>query len=173
MMDISEVSQYSHKIHKIAIENKNTDSSCEYVTIKIHLEKEQNEVIRFSYEENSKWIEHQSNENDYFLRIPNITPSITYIYAHFLPADLYSYTEDQHIFSIYDFSDFFKDAPKEQFYGYSYPLQINSHGYEMLLGDDNKPLVRSLLDKSITRYKDPNYKQYDTINQSINQLTNK
>ena len=53
MMDISEVSQYSHKIHKIAIENKNTDSSCEYVTIKIHLEKEQNEVIRFSYEENS------------------------------------------------------------------------------------------------------------------------
>lgn len=173
MMDISQVSQYSHKIQKITIKNKNTNSSHEYVTIKVHLEKEQNEVIRFSYEENSKWIEHQSNENDYFLRIPNITPSTIYIYAHFLPADLYSYTEDQHIFSIYDFSDFFKDAPKEQFYGYRYPLQINSHGYEMLLGDDNKPLVRSLLDKSVTRYKDPNYKQYDTINQSINQLTNK
>ena len=106
-MDISEIKQYTHKIIKIKLTNNNTITTYEYVTIKIHLTKEQNETIRFSIEENSNWIEHQSYEDDYFLRIPNITPSVSYIYAHYFPADLYTYEEDTQIFSIYDFSDFF------------------------------------------------------------------
>ena len=165
-MELYEIKQYSHKIIEIKIENKNTKSSFSHVTVKIHLEKEQNETIRFSLDKNENFLEHQSNGNDYFLRIPNITPSITTIYAHFFPSELYHYTEDQNIFSIYDFSDFFKEAPKDQWYGNDYPLQINSYGYEMVLGDENKPLIRSLLNNSITKYKDPNYKNY--INTNIN-----
>ena len=74
-------------------------------------DKETNEIIRFSTTENPKpteWLEHQSAENDYFLRIPNVLDSVTHIYAHFFPATLYDYEEDTQIFSIYDFSDFIK-----------------------------------------------------------------
>lgn len=160
MMDISEIKNYTHKIIKIKVTNNNIITAYEYITIKIHLEKEQNETIRFSLEENGNWIEHQSYDDDYFLRIPNITPSVTYLYAHYFPADIYNYEEDTQIFSIYDFSDFFQEHPTDQWYNEEYPLQITSYGYEMMLGDDNKPYIRSLLDKSITKYKDPNYKQY-------------
>lgn len=168
MMDISEIKQYAHKIIKINITNTNKTTNYSYTTIKIHLEKEQNEVIRFSYEENSNWIEHQSKDNDYFLRIPNIVDSITHIYAHFFPADLYSYIEDSDLFSLYDFSDFFKENPTDPLYNERYPLQITSYGYEMMLGEENKPYIRSLLDKSITKYKDPNYKQYTVTDASSN-----
>ena len=170
MMDISEIKQYTHKIIKIKLTNNNTITTYEYVTIKIHLTKEQNETIRFSIEENSNWIEHQSYEDDYFLRIPNITPSVSYIYAHYFPADLYTYEEDTQIFSIYDFSDFFKEHPTDQWYNEEYPLQITSYGYEMMLGDENKPYIRSLLNKSVTQYKDPNYKQY-IIDDNVNDIS--
>ena len=78
MMDISEINKYSHKKMKIVIHNDNniTDNNDERykkVTIKIHIEKRQNEIIRFSttenVESNNDWIMHQSYGNDYFLRI--------------------------------------------------------------------------------------------------------
>lgn len=179
-MELSEIQQYSHKIIKIRILNTNTKTSYSHVTVKINFKevgKETNEVVRFSTTENpspSEWIEHQSSDNDFFLRIPNQTPSIQYVYAHFFPASLYDYTEDTQIFSIYDFSDFIKVGqldedgnpmyPVNKWNGTEYPLQITSYGYEMLLGNDNKPLIRSLLNGSVTRYKDPNYKNYITTN---------
>lgn len=163
MMNIQEISQYSHKIVKVDINNSNEKSSEDWVTVKIHLNKESNETIRFSVTKNPSsagWLEHQSFEDDYFLRIPNKLQSITEIYAHYFPISLYDYTEPQNIYSIYDFSDFIKDEATNQWDGRQYPLQITSYGYEMLLGTDNKPLIRSLLKDSHTRYKDPNYKNY-------------
>ena len=115
-MNLSDIQQYSHKIIKIDITNNNKKTSYNYTTIKINfgqLNKETNEIIRFSTTENPKpteWLEHQSAENDYFLRIPNVLDSVTHIYAHFFPATLYDYEEDTQIFSIYDFSDFIKNG---------------------------------------------------------------
>lgn len=173
MMELSEIQQYSHKIIKVSITNTNKKTSYDYVTAKIHLDRETNDTIRFSLTESPKadeWLAHQAFDNDYFLRIPNITPSVTEIYAHYFPSELYDYTEDEEIFSVYDFSDFIKDGqldeegnpqyPVNQWDGMEYPLQISSYGYEMLVSYDNKPLIRSLLKDSVTRYKDPNYKNY-------------
>ena len=183
MMELSQIQQYSHKIVKINVTNKNQKSSYDYVTIKIHLDRETNETIRFSLTKTptaSQWFEHQSFDGDYFLRIPNKlsdgkTPNITEIYAHYFPSDLYDYTEVDEIFSVYDFSDFIKDTQTNQWDGMEYPLQINSYGYEMLVGYDNKPLIRSLLTNSVTRYKDPNYKNYikTDFSKTISDMTEK
>lgn len=183
MMELSQIQQYSHKIIKVTISNKNQKSSYDYVTVKVHLDRETNETIRFSLTKTpapNEWFEHQSFDNDYFLRIPNKLSNgkedgITEIYAHYFPADLYDYTEANEIFSIYDFSDFIKDTQTNQWDGMEYPLQINSYGYEMLIGYDNKPLIRSLLTNSITRYKDPNYKNYikTDITKNISDMTEK
>lgn len=173
MMDLSEIQQYSHKIIKVSITNTNQKTSYDKVTVKVHLDRETNDTIRFSLTESptiDEWLPHQAFDNDYFLRIPNITPSVTEVYAHYFPSELYDYTEDEEIFSVYDFSDFIKNGqpdetnnpqyPVNQWDGMEYPLQITSYGYEMLVGYDNKPLIRSLLKNSVTRYKDPNYKNY-------------
>lgn len=123
MMDISEINKYSHKKMKIVIHNDNniTDNNDERykkVTIKIHIEKRQNEIIRFSTTENVKsnndWIMHQSYGNDYFLRIDNKPSSNTVIYAHFFPAELYNYTESTSIASRYNFADLFEENPTDQ-----------------------------------------------------------
>lgn len=164
-MDEWEILEYTHKIVKITLTNNNTIATYPKATIKIHLEKEQNETIRFSKVEKPQrghddWLEHQSNGDDYFLRVDSIPSVTTYIYAHFFPASLYNYVESQEIFSIYDFADFFKDNPTDKYFNEEYPLQIRSYGYEMMLGNENKPYIRSILDKSLTKYKDPNYKQY-------------
>lgn len=168
MMELSQIQQYSHKIIKVTISNSNTKSSYDYVTVKVHLDKNTNETIRFSLTKTptaGEWLDHQSFDGDYFLRIPNKLYNEedhgkTDIYAHFFPSELYDYTEIDEIFSVYDFSDFTKDIQTNQWDGMEYPLQINSYGYEMLIGYDNKPLIRSLLNNSVTRYKDPNYKNY-------------
>ena len=183
MMDLSEIKQYSHKIIKINITNNNSKSSYGEVTIKVHLEKETNETIRFSLTKNpspKEWINHQSIGDDYFLVIKNVlaqnnNPGITEIYAHYFPSELYDYTEDTEICSVYDFSDFTKDTTYNQWDGMEYPLQIKSYGYEMVLGYDNKPLIRSLLNNSVTRYKDPNYKNYikTNIQKNISDMTEK
>lgn len=162
-MELSEIKQYSHKIIKITVTNENNGSQYKYATIKVHLDKETDETIRFSTTESpteTEWLPHQSFDDDYFLRIPNITPSITTIYAHFFPSELYDYIENEQIFSIYDFEDFFKSDVTNQWDNNRYPLQIESYGYDMVLGTDNKPLIRSLLNNSVTNYKDPNYKNY-------------
>lgn len=178
MMELSQIKQYSHKIVKVTITNENDKSSYDYATVKVHLDKKTNETIRFSLTKTptpSEWIAHQSFDGDYFLRIPNITHSITEVYAHFFPSELYNYTETEEIFSIYDFSDFIKDTQTNQWDGMEYPLQIDSYGYEMLIGYDNKPLIRSLLNNSVTRYKDPNYKNYikTDVNKTISDMTEK
>ena len=74
MMELSQIQQYSHKIVKVTINNKNQKSSYDYVTVKVHLDRETNETIRFSLTKTPaphEWFEHQSFDNDYFLRIPN------------------------------------------------------------------------------------------------------
>ena len=164
-MELSQIQQYAHKIVKIIINNENTVSNYSYVTIKIHLDRDTNETVRFSLTKNPKpkeWIAHQNVDNDFFIRIPNTLSDITEIYAHYFPASLYDYTSSEEVCSVYDFTDFEKDKAYNQWDGMQYPLQIKSYGYEMLVGDDNKPLVRSLLTNSVSQYKDPNYKNYVT-----------
>lgn len=187
-MDIEEIKQYTHKIVKIDIRNSNKKSAETHVTIKVHLEKKSNETIRFSLTKNpsiSEWIEHQSLGNDYFLRIDNkayngkpdnVEYVSTYIYAHYFPASLYNYIEPHDIASVYNFADFIKDKRTNQWDGMEYPLQITSYGYEMLLGYENKPLIRSLLkDSNNIRYKNPNYKNYiqTDIEKNISDMTEK
>ena len=169
-MELFQIQQYSHKIEKIIITNENTKSNYKYVTIKIHLDRDTNETIRFSLTKNptaKEWLSHQSFDNDFFLRIPNITPSVTEVYAHFFPSNLYDYTESEEICSIYDFSDLAKDNAYNQWDGMQYPIQIQSNGYDMVIGNDNKPLIRSILNNSISQYKDPNYKNYTITSNPI------
>ena len=47
-MELSQIQQYSHKIVKVTINNKNQKSSYDYVTVKVHLDRETNETIRQS-----------------------------------------------------------------------------------------------------------------------------
>ena len=169
MMSILEINKYSHEITKIDIHNDNLisdndDPRYTMVTIKINIHKNQNEIIRFSTTIDGKnindWLPHQSNGNDYFLRIENKPNSIYTIYAHFFPAELYDYTENNNIVSIYDFADFFEENPTEQWSHQRYPIQIKSEGYDMTKCDFNKPLIRSRLNNSVDKYKNPNYKNY-------------
>lgn len=111
-MDLAEIIQYSHKIKKVNIKNDNTNSQYTHVVIKIAInDKQDNEVIRFSMQEYSDWINHQSNENDYFLRIPNRLESTITLFIHYFPVALYDYLEDQHIFSIYDWTEMVDQHP--------------------------------------------------------------
>lgn len=169
MMSILEINKYSHEITKINIHNDNLtsdndDPRYKMVTVKINIHKNQNETIRFSTTIDGKnindWLAHQSNGNDYFLRIRNEPNSICTIYAHFFPAELYDYTEDKSIVDIYNFSDLFEENPTEPWHNNRYPIQIKSEGYEMIRGSFNKPLIRSLLNNSVDKYKNPNYKNY-------------
>lgn len=163
-MNLNDIKQYPHKIKKILIDNANLYSINDYITIKISLNDVQDdETIRFSFQENEDFIHHQSLDNDYFIRIPNNLNQITTLYAHYFIRDLYEYEEEEQIYSIYPFEDLFKDNPiNEQ--GIPYKIQIKSNGYDMQLGDDGKPYIRSLLNNSVDRYKNPNYKQYYNTN---------
>ena len=146
-MTLEEIQQYSHRIVKITITNANTQSSYDFVTIKISgdtFDVHSDETVRFGLNKNpsgQEWLAHQESEDDYFLRIPNQLDSEMYIYAHIFPSSLYEYEDDQQIFSIYDFSDFTKNNPVDQWYKRPYDLQIRGHGYEMLLTEDKKPFV--------------------------------
>ena len=181
-MTLEEIQQYSHRIVKITITNANTQSSYDFVTIKISgdtFDVHSDETVRFGLNKNpsgQEWLAHQESEDDYFLRIPNQLDSEMYIYAHIFPSSLYEYEDDQQIFSIYDFSDFTKNNPVDQWYKRPYDLQIRGHGYEMLLTEDKKPLIRSLLKlKNTITYKDPNYKTYITSDktQGVSDMTEK
>lgn len=219
-MELDDIKQYSHKIKKIYINNKNKASQLDAVTIKISIkDKKDNEVIRFSTSENDGWLAHQSFDNDYFLEIPNRMESITVLYAHYFPSSLYDYIEDQNIFSVYDWSELIEEIPISQYHnesylindgevvidedtylingnilvyngneytipyegitiedkkyyirnnkliidGYTYYKTITSNQYDYILDDDNKLVVRSLLNNSINRFKDPNYKNYTKL----------
>ena len=103
-MDLAQIKEFNHKIKKINITNKNTDSIYDEVIVKIALDVPDDETVRFSLEYNDKYIHHQSINNDYFVRIPNKLRQITELYAHFFIADLYEYEESTEILAIYDLS---------------------------------------------------------------------
>ncbi|MBR3208636.1 MAG: hypothetical protein IKF82_00050 [Bacilli bacterium] len=110
-MDIYTVSQYIHRTKKIAITNKNLSSSYNMVLLKITLDKEDikdNETVRFSYQENSEWLEHQQFDNDFYCYIPNQVNQVYYIYAHFFPSSIYEYNDNEQIFSIYNFEELYE-----------------------------------------------------------------
>ena len=219
-MELDEIKQYSHKKKKIHITNKNKVSEYDTVIIKITLDdKKDNEIIRFSAEENSGWFMHQSKDDDYFIEIPNKRESVITIYAHYFPTVLYDFLEDQQIFSIYDFNELAETYPISQYHsqsyhidgdghaiidenrelkngnelyidgkkyiieyngtningvtyyirkdklildGYTYNKTINQDGYEYIV-DDDRLVVRSLLNNSIDRFKNPNYKNYTKL----------
>ena len=76
-MDLAQIKEFNHKIKKINITNKNTDSIYDEVIVKIALDVPDDEIVRFSLEYNDKYIHNQYINNDYFLRIPNKLHKIT------------------------------------------------------------------------------------------------
>jgi len=163
-MNLNDIKEYPHKIKKILITNPNLYSINDYITIKISLDDVQDdEVIRFSLKENDDFVHHQSIDDDYFIRIPNNLNTITTLYAHYFIYDLYQYEEIEEVYSIYPFQDLFEKNPINK-QGIPYKIQIESKGYDMQLGSDNKPYIRSLLNNSIDKYKNPNYKNYYNTN---------
>ena len=155
-MDFDTIKQYTHKIKKIHIKNTNRYSLRSRIVLKVSMNIKDTETVRFSLKENSEFIGHQQKDNDFFIRVPNNLvgydgkPTITTIYAHFFDKDLYQYEEHQQIFSEFDFSQ----------------LQTTSQSNYKLTTDTNTKtaIVRSLLNNSIDRYKNPNYKQYTQSN---------
>lgn len=96
-----------------------------------------------------------AESNDYYCYIPNNLNSITTLYAHFFPADLYDYdTELTNLISVFDFKELNEKAT------------INSNRYEHKITDDGKLTVQSTDEKSVTGYHDPNYKNYVETNNS-------
>lgn len=171
-MDLAQIKEFNHKIKKINITNKNTDSIYDEVIVKIALDVPDDETVRFSLEYNDKYIHHQSINNDYFVRIPNKLRQITELYAHFFIADLYEYEESTEILAIYDLSALGEDTTGT--YNDKPTLQISSHMYDMIIGDDKKPYIRSLLHGTNNDiYKNPNYKNYTNtdVQQTISDMT--
>lgn len=169
-MELSEIKQLTHKIVKINLKNENFYSIFDYITQKITLTNvRDDEVIRFSLEENSNFIQHQSFNNDYYIIIPNNLNSITEIYVHYFPSDLYEYEEDENISFNFDFTQLLQAEDGCTYItaadGHQYPVVKTGTGYTMEAGDKKGSLiVRSLLDKSIDGYKNPNYKDVTATN---------
>ena len=177
-MNLSEVIAYQHKIKKIAVNNKNVRSAFTEVVAKFTIDSADNETVRFSLEKNDHFLVHQQIDNDYYCRIPNNLSDITYIYVHFLPSDLYDYTEDDVIFSIYNFAEIFEEHPTSSYYinsttneGEPYDIQVTRRRYEHSLDDEGRLIVRSTDSKSVTEYNDPNYKNYTTDDGLGNNMT--
>ena len=81
-MDLAQIKEFNHKIKKINITNKNTDSIYDEVIVKIALDVPDDETVRFSLEYNDKYIHHQSINNDYFVEYQNYeTPSGIWYYG--------------------------------------------------------------------------------------------
>lgn len=167
-MDLSEISQYPHKIYKIDITNNNKTEESFYdkVTIKITLEKGPKEIIRFSKQRNSEWIDHKSSGDDYFLLIDNIE-GVTVIYAHFFMVDLYEYEEpDIDVLYKYSLEELYNDIQANNI-----DVHYSSYKYDTILTEDKKIRIQSRLDNSIDskndprydNHKNPNYKNYNNI----------
>lgn len=158
-MELDEIKQYSHKILQININNKNNVSKSAYneAALKITIETLDNEVIRFSKQVNDGFINHQHHGNDYYLMIDNVQ-GLTVLYAHFFMKDLYDYEEQSNdLFFSYDFNNL-TDAH----------LTSESNSEYTLEHIDDKIRVKSVLDKSVTGDKDPNYKAYTDIEENNN-----
>ena len=93
-----------------------------------------------------------TSTNDYYCRIPNKLNDVSYIYAHFLPKDLYTYENEVMDFvSFYDFKDIFENA------------SISKNRYENSIDDKGRLVVQSTDSQSVDGYHNPNYKQYTDI----------
>ena len=178
LLELNDVIKYQHKIKKIAVTNNNTRSIFNEVVLKISIECEDNEIIRFSLEKDNHFLVHQRIEDDYYCRIPNNLKDVTYIYAHFLPSDLYDYDEDDVIFSIYNFQEMFEENPTSHYHidnitglGEPYNITINKNRYEEQLDEEGRLIVRSTDSKSVTGYNDPNYKNYTNDDGLGNNMT--
>lgn len=151
-MDFDVIKRYTHKIKKINVKNTNRYSLRSRIVLKVHMEIKDTETVRFSLKENSDYIGHQQQGNDFFMRVPNNLvgidgkPTITTIYAHFFDKDLYQYKKHQQIFSEFDLSTL---------------ETTDMHNYQVMTDYINKTVsVASLLDNSIDDIKNPNYKEY-------------
>ena len=181
-MDLQTIKQYSHRIDKILITNENLHSLYSEVIFKVNLDDkyiEDDEIVRFSLDPNDNFVQHQRFDNDYYFRVPNILKknpddeSIMYVYAHYFPSDLYDYDEDAQIFSIYDFRELQEEDPKDHYYGESYEVQMDKEKYEWHVDEEGRLVVQSLLQNSVNKYNDPNYKNYIKDNGSGINMTEK
>jgi len=169
-MELSEVKQLTHKIIKINITNKNYHSSYSYITRQIVLsDVSDEEVVRFSLEENSNFIQHQcddENRNIFYVVIPNKVNSTISLYAHYFPAELYEYEEDKNIYWSFNFQDLLTENPLNDS-GHKYPIieTDESTGYRKEAGyKDGSIQLKSILPDSIDGYKNPNYKNFTKTN---------
>ena len=204
-MNIQNLLNSNHKVKKIKIHNNNTYSLMSEIIIKITLNDiGDSDTVRFTY--NDELLPHQSIDNDYFVRIPNILNKDIDIYAHYFSSDLYEYEESTEIFSIYDFRelyDFLQKDVKEglagtnSYYCYNcgyfensivlnnqnipicnscgstnvlvyndeYTIQAdydNNRTYDYSIDEIGRLTVQSKLQDSVTTYKNPNYKNYNS-----------
>lgn len=161
-MEINEIKEFQHKKKIISVTNKNSYSLRQRIVLKIsNLDVQNDETIRFSLYENSGFIGHQQKDGDYYIRVPNNLvgvdgqPTITFIYVHYFPSDLYTYTDDIQVFSEYDLSKL---------------TTTDSNKYRLTF-KNKKPYVQSLFNDNTV--KDPNYKNYiqSDINNNSNDMT--
>lgn len=149
-MLLSEIINYTHKIKKIELKNDNKESLYKTIITKINLPTNDDEVVRFSLDEKSNFIAHQKKDNDYFLRISNNLNNTTTLYAHFFPKELYTYTEQQQIFSEYDLRQL--HHPETDNY-YKTSIQNGKLYVQSTLNDNGNEII-----------KDPNYKNFTNTN---------
>ena len=158
-MNLNEIKQYTHKVKKIQITNQNRTSLYRYVVIKIKISSNDDEIVRFSVLPNDNYIEHQHyviyNEqgvemgDNYYCYIPNNLNSITTLYAHFFPSDLYSYDDEVYdLVSSYNLEELFTDD------------KITAKRYEHHFNESGELIVQSIDPTSINNKHDPNYKNY-------------
>ena len=160
-MNLDEIKQYSHKIKTIEVTNDNKYSFYNNVLIKINIHSNSDEIVRFSLQPNDIFIDHQQIENDYYCYIPNNLNSKTLLYAHFFPAELYEYEMLDYLVSEFNLEELIDSAT------------ITSNGYhEEKFDNDGHLIIQSKDDTSVTYDYDPNYKQYDDI-ENLNNKTQK
>ena len=167
-MLLQEIVNYSHKIKKIIVHNRNTYSLMSEVITKITLtDATDNYTIRFSY--NNEWLHHQSFDNDYYVCIPNVLKNDIEIYAHYFSADLYEYEETQEIYSDYDFRELYDFLETDQNegtivgkYDEEYTIQSKNNNYDYNIDEEGRLTIQSKLDNSIDNHKNPNYKNYNS-----------
>ncbi len=161
-MEFSELIQCSHKIREIKVKNENKHSLFNHVVLKIHIDDNDirdDETVVFSAEKNDEFLAYQRSDNDFFCVIPNKINSISTIYAHFFPSDLYEYDESEIIFSIYDFAELF-DKDRVDFFGDPYDVQHDEELYESSIDEEGRLIVQSIDNNSVDRHHNPNYKNY-------------
>ena len=160
-MEFSELMRCNHKVKKIKVNNENKHSLFNNVVLKISIPDIKNdETVMFSAEPNDNFLAYQRSDNDFFCIIPNKLNSVSIIYAHFLPSDLYDYDETEMIFSIYNFAEIF-DENRKDFFGNPYTVTTKLDRYKASLDEEGRLIVQSVAkDNKINDHYDPNYKNF-------------